>query len=136
MFFLVVVILNRIRPIIIPPKKRKSIFTFPVFKMFLTGSVPPCPKPQSGYRCNMKYPRRNTREEFLSPLFTVLIERVMREKSRPGLRGTWVQTLTSYRRGSRPLADYLWDRFNVIIAHAKKKIVSSYMQSSAHQVTN
>ena len=40
--------------------------------MFLTGLVP-CPKPQSGYRCNMKYPRRNTREKFLSPLFTPVL---------------------------------------------------------------
>ena len=68
----VVVILNQIRPIIIKPKKHKSIFTFPAFKMFLTGLVP-CPKPQSGYRCNMKYPRRNTREKFLSPLFTPVL---------------------------------------------------------------
>lgn len=43
------VILNQMRPIILQPKKHKSIFMFPLFKMCLTDSVP-CPKPQRDYR--------------------------------------------------------------------------------------
>ena len=43
----VVVILNQISMFIwyVQPNKHKSIFTFPVFQMFLTGLVP-CSKPQ------------------------------------------------------------------------------------------
>lgn len=66
---------------------------FPLFKMCLTDSVP-CPKPQRDYRSNLKYPSRNARKKFPSPLLTVLIKRVKREKSRTGVRRTRVQTLT------------------------------------------
>lgn len=60
---------------------------FPLFKMCLKDSTP-CPKPQSDYRSNLKYPSRNSREHISSSLLTVLIKGVMREKSRPKVRCT------------------------------------------------
>lgn len=85
MFCKVVVVINQMRPTN-KPKKYKSIFKFPLFKMYLKDSTP-CPKVITDLT-NLKYPSRNSREDISSFLLTVLIKGVMREKSRPEVRCT------------------------------------------------
>lgn len=99
---------------------------FLLFKKCLKDPTP-CPEPQSGYRSNLNYPSRNTREEISSSLLIVLIK----DWSQIDVGSNTDQLVTGSGSGQLTLSL----RLNVIV-HEQIKFISSYMQSSRSQVGN